>query len=186
MSTLVGMGEVLFDDSTGEEQNQYLTFRLGGECFGVGILCVKEIIEYNTVTTVPMMPEFVHGVLNLRGRVVPVIDLAQRFGKGGTSISRRTCVIIVELGRDQQGGEDIGILVDGVNQVIEIPPERIAPAPAFGAKVRSDFIAGMAEMEGRFVILLNVDRVLSVEEMSLVAQTGQAGGLQVSQENASF
>jgi len=169
------MNDVLFDDSTGEEQNQYLTFRLGGESFGVGILCVKEIIEYCTVTTVPMMPEFVHGVLNLRGRVVPVIDLSLRFGKGATAIGRRTCVIIVEIGAEKQGGEDMGILVDGVNQVIEIPPDRIAPAPAFGAKVRSDFIAGMAEMDGHFVILLNVEQVLSVEEMAQVAQAGTGG-----------
>lgn len=160
--------DILFEDN-GEEQDQYLTFRIGEEVFGIGILSIKEIIEYDEMTGVPMMPAFIHGVMNLRGRVVPVIDLALRFGRQPTVIGRRTCVIIVEL--PQEGGaQDMGILVDAVNQVTEIPPKDIAEPPSFGANLRSEFIAGMGRQEGQFVILLNIERVLSIQEMTHVSE----------------
>jgi len=157
------------------EQSQYLTFLLGGETFAIGILAIKEIIEFNQLTTVPMMPRFVRGVINLRGAVVPVIDLAARFGRGATTESKRTCIVIVEM---ESAGERqvVGVLVDAVNEVLDIPAADIEPAPSFGARVRSDFIAGMGKVKGKFVIILSVDHVLSVEEAGALAETGAPHG----------
>lgn len=144
------------------EHAQYLTFMLGGEVFAMGILAIKEIIEYSGLTVVPMMPKCVRGVINLRGSVVPVMDLQARFGKGTTDIGRRTCVVIVEV--DSEGErQDIGVLVDAVNEVLEISSLDIEPAPAFGAKIRPDFIEGMGKVDGRFVILLSANHVLSTD-----------------------
>jgi len=155
-----------------DEGRQYLTFTLGEEMFAVGILHIREIIEYGSVTTVPLMPAFVRGVINLRGSVVPVIDLAARFGRPPCAISRRSCIVIVEL---ESGGErqELGVLVDAVSEVLEIPAGEIEPAPAFGAKIRTDFIAGMGKIGGRFVILLNMNNVLAVEEIALLAQLNE-------------
>jgi purine-binding chemotaxis protein CheW len=140
------------------------------ETFALGILAVKEIIEYHALTAVPMMPRAVRGVVNLRGSVVPVIDLAVRFGKKATNITKRTCIVIVEVesGTERQ---DIGVIVDAVNQVLEIPTGEIAPPPPFGARIRSDFIQGMGKVDGKFVILLDVSHVLSIDEMSVLAET---------------
>lgn len=144
---------------------QYLTFMLDGEMFAMGILAIKEIIEYGELTTVPMMPHFVRGVINLRGAVVAVIDLAQRFGRAPTPVTRRTCVVIIEVEADG-GRQDIGVVVDAVNAVLEIAPDQIAPPPGFGAKIRSDFISGMGKVDGKFVIVLNVNQVLSMDELA--------------------
>ncbi|HET6337133.1 MAG TPA: chemotaxis protein CheW [Polyangiales bacterium] len=151
------------------EQTQYLTFMLEKETFALGILAVKEIIEYHELTAVPMMPRAVRGVINLRGSVVPVIDLAVRFGRKPTNITKRTCIVIVEVesGTERQ---DIGVIVDAVNQVLEIPAGEIAPPPPFGARIRSDFIQGMGKVDGKFVILLDVSHVLSIDEMSVLAE----------------
>ena len=151
-----------------DDQAQYLTFMLGGEVFAIGILAVKEIIEYGGVTTVPMMPECIRGVINLRGAVVPVMDLLSRFGKQPIVIGKRTCIVIVEIAA---GGEQqvVGVMVDAVNAVLEIPGSEIEPAPSFGAKIRTDFIAGMGKVGGKFVILLNVDNVLSTQEVGALA-----------------
>ena len=146
-----------------EHQRQYLTFSVAGEMYGVAIACTKEIIEYGQLTEVPLMPDFVRGVLNLRGRVVPIIDMAVRFDKASTVTTKRSCIIVIELEGDAQ---DIGVLVDGVSEVLEIPTEMIEVAPDFGTKIRSDFIAGMARMEKSFLVLLNVESVLSIEEMA--------------------
>ena len=155
---------------------QYLTFSLGGEVFALGILNVKEIIEFGNVTEIPMMPAFIRGVINLRGSVVPVIDLAARFGGKGIKVSRRTCIVIVELETSEgvEGKQDLGVIVDAVNEVLEIPRSEIEPAPSFGAKIRADFIQGMGKVEGRFVIILNVERVLSTEEIAMLARMGDA------------
>lgn len=150
---------------------QYLTFLLGGEMFAVGILNVKEIIEYGSVTGIPMMPPFIRGVINLRGAVVPVIDLSSRFGNQQSQVSRRTCIVIVEVSEGEER-QDIGIVVDAVSEVLEIPRSEIEPPPAFGAKIRADFITGMGKVGGRFVIILNVSQVLSVEEISLLSEIG--------------
>jgi len=155
-------------DAQGNEQQQYLTFMLGGETFAIGILAIKEIIEFDKLTTVPMMPRFVRGVINLRGAVVPVIDLSARFGRAATTAGKRTCIVIVEV-QSGEGSQDVGVLVDAVNEVLEIPAGEIEPAPAFGARVRSEFIAGMGKVGGKFVIILNVAHVLSAEEMGALA-----------------
>ncbi len=156
------------------EANQYLTFTLGGEMFAVGILNVKEIIEYGSLTEIPMMPTFIRGVINLRGAVVPVIDLAARFGGKATEVARRTCIVIVEVQQDE-GRHDIGIMVDAVSEVLEIAGSEIEPPPAFGAKIRADFIAGMGKVNAKFVIILDIMRVLSVEEMAAVAGVSSTG-----------
>ncbi|MCQ8181949.1 chemotaxis protein CheW [Methylomonas sp. SURF-1] len=153
---------------------QYLTFVLGGEVYALGILNIKEIIDYGQLTEVPMMPSFVRGVINLRGSVVPVIDLMARFGKGVTQIAKRTGIVIVEtaVGEHDEGhNQDIGIIVDAVNEVVDIGPQDIEPPPSFGTGIRPDFISGMAKRDNRFVILLNVGKVLSVDEMADLGQT---------------
>lgn len=151
------------------EESQYLTFLSGTEVFGIGILHIKEIKEYASVTTIPMMPNYVKGVINLRGNVVPIIDLPVRFGRERSTISKRSCVIIVEVEYEEER-MDIGILVDAVNEVIDIPPTSIEPAPSFGSKIRIDFIAGIGKLENQFVILLNINKVLSVSELSSIEE----------------
>ena len=152
-----------------ESPQQYLTFVLGGEMFAVGILNVKEIIEYGHLTEIPMMPAFIRGVINLRGAVVPVIDLAARFGKTQSLIGKRSCIVIVEV-RENELRHDIGLLVDAVSEVIEIPASDIEPPPSFGARIRADFIHGMGKVAGKFVILLNIVKVLSIDEIAMLAQ----------------
>ncbi|MBI6779505.1 chemotaxis protein CheW [Pseudomonas syringae] len=160
--------------ATVEEEAQYLTFMLGGEMFAIGILGIKEIIEYGSLTVVPMMPAFVRGVINLRGAVVPVVDLSARFGRQNSAITRRSCVIIIEANSEDGQPQDIGLLVDNVSAVLEIPASQIEPPPNFGARIRADFISGMAKVDGKFVIVLEVDRVLSIDEMSNLAEASQS------------
>lgn len=150
------------------ETAQYLTFLLGGESFGIGIMAVKEILEFGGLTDVPMMPESVRGVINLRGAVVPVIDLAARFGRPQTVPGKRTCIVIVELETDGER-QITGIIVDAVSAVLDIPASEIEPAPSFGTRIRSDFIAGMGKMNGKFVILLDVQPVLALGELPALA-----------------
>ncbi len=159
--------------ATGGEVQQYLTFTLSGEMFALGILNVKEIIEYGNLTEIPMMPAFIRGVINLRGAVVPVIDLAARFGGTPATVQRRTCIVIVEMlqGEDKY---DLGIMVDAVSEVLEIAASEIEPPPSFGARIRADFIAGMGKVDGHFVIILDIQRVLSVEEMTLLTEVGKS------------
>lgn len=171
------MGAVVKSESmppaelTQQELQQYLTFMLGGETFAIGILSIKEIIEYGQLTEVPRMPQFIRGVINLRGAVVPVIDLSARFGKPAASVSRRTCVVIIEV--EFEGEQHVvGVMVDAVNEVLEIPADQVEPAPNFGANIRADFIQGMGKVEGKFVIILNVNHVLSLDEMSTLAGIG--------------
>jgi purine-binding chemotaxis protein CheW len=153
------------------ENAQYLTFSVAGEVFAIGILGIKEIIEYGQLTEIPMMPAFIRGVINLRGAVVPVIDLAVRFGREPTEVARRTSIVILEVA-DDNGTQDIGIVVDAVHEVLEIPGKEIEPPPAFGAKIRTDFIRAMGKVNEKFVIILNIDRVLSVEEMAMLTGIG--------------
>ncbi|MEO5932629.1 MAG: chemotaxis protein CheW [Duganella sp.] len=155
--------------ATAADGTQYLTFMLGDEVFAIGILAIKEIIEYGDVTTVPMMPTCIRGVINLRGAVVPVMDLSARFGKRSSEVSKRTCIVIVEI--DAEGDRrDIGVIVDAVNAVLEIAASEIEPPPGFGARIGADFIAGMGKVNGKFVILLRVDKVLSTDDMATLAQ----------------
>ena len=151
---------------------QYLTFMLGGETFGIGILCIKEIIWYANLTEVPMMPACIRGVINLRGAVVPVLDLSNRFGKPSTPVVKSTCIVIVEVPTAVEGEhQNMGVVVDSVQAVLEIAASDIEAAPSFGAKIRSDFIEGIGKVNGKFVILLNVNNVLSMQE---IGEMGQA------------
>lgn len=154
-----------------DEEQQYLTFLLGGEMFAIAILNIKEIIEFGNLTEVPMMPGFIRGVINLRGSVVPVVDLSARFGRARTEVSRRTCIVIIEVESGEEK-HDIGVMVDSVSEVLEIPRSEIEPPPAFGAKIRVDFMQGMGKVAGKFVILLNANKVLSVDELSTLGQAG--------------
>ncbi|OZI20336.1 chemotaxis protein CheW [Bordetella genomosp. 9] len=150
----------------GAEPSQYLTFMLGGDTFAIGILAIKEIIEYHDLTLVPMMPACIRGVINLRGAVVPVMDLQARFGREPSAVTKRTCIVIVELDTDDGGRHVAGVVVDGVNEVLEIAQADIEPPPAFGAGLRSDFIAGVGKVRGRFVILLAVGPVMALDGLN--------------------
>ena len=167
------------------EQKQYLTFMLGGEMFSISILCIKEIIWYANLTEVPLMPACIRGVINLRGAVVPVMDLSARFGKTSTAVTKSTCIIIIEIHTPSENGngnacQSMGVVVDAVQAVLEIPSSEIEPAPTFGAKIRSDFIEGIGKVNGKFVILLNVDRVLSNAEIGAMGHVSAATDLAVS------
>jgi len=151
----------------GQDYQQYLTFMLGGETFAVGILGIKEIIEYGHVTHVPMMPSFIRGVINLRGSVVPVVDLSARLGRSNSTITKRSCIVILETRADNRS-HDIGMMVDMVHAVLDIPSQEIEPPPSFGAKIRADFISGMAKVNERFVIVLHADQVLSIDELAML------------------
>lgn len=164
------------DQEQGEE-GQYLTFSLGKEMFAIGILNIKEILEYGQLTTVPMMPAFISGVINLRGAVVPVVGLAARFGGKQSDVNKRTCIVIIEVSSDE-GKQDIGVVVDAVSEVLEIPDTEIEPAPGFGARIRADFIQGMGKVNGKFVIILNVDKVLSTDELSTVTEVASLASIE--------
>ena len=160
------------------EASQYLTYVLSGEEFAVPIMQVKEIIEYRDMTNVPMVPSFIRGAINLRGGVVPVINLAVKFGIESSKITRRTCVVIMEV----SFGDDetlMGILVDRVLDVLDIPACDIEPAPAFGSLIRTDFIRGMGKLNDQFVIILDVDRVLSAQEITVVGQLQGESSIEV-------
>jgi purine-binding chemotaxis protein CheW len=146
------------------EQKQYLTFLLANEEYAIGILKVKEIIEYDTVTTVPKTPKWVRGVINLRGAVVPVVDLAIKFGLELTPVTKTTCIVIVETQFESQN-TTIGILVDAVSQVMELTTEDLQPVPEFGTRVKVDYLLGMAQLGKKFALLLDVDKVLSTDEL---------------------
>jgi purine-binding chemotaxis protein CheW len=154
-------------------ESQYLTFSLLGEEYAVGILKVREILEYDTVTRVPKVPAWVRGAINLRGRVVPVVDLAVRFGQPPSEISKRTCIVILDV--DMEGEATvIGILADSVSQVIDLKPEETLPPPSFGTKARVGELMGMAPVGNKFALILDVDRVLSWEDRPAVAVVAQS------------
>lgn len=172
MSLPANKQETAMSEISQGEEDQFLTFTLAKEMFAIGILNIKEILEYGQVTAVPMMPEFIRGVINLRGAVVPVVDLRARFGRTQSDITKRTCIVIIEV-TAEGARQDIGVVVDTVSEVLEIPAGEIEPPPAFGAKIRADFIAGMGKVNGNFVIILDVDKVLSVDELAMVTQVGE-------------
>ncbi|MDH4216995.1 MAG: chemotaxis protein CheW [Gallionella sp.] len=157
-----------------KEEEQYLTFLLGGEMFAIDILGIREIIEYGSLTSVPMMPDFIRGVINLRGAVVPVVDLSARFGRTASAVTRRTCIVIIET--DNEGEkQEIGVVVDSVSEVLEIPAANIEPPPNFGARIRADFISGMGKVKDKFVIILDADKVLSVSELAMLSGADASG-----------
>ena len=153
-----------------EREGKYLTFSLAEEEYGIGILKIKEIIGMMPITTVPQTPEFVKGVINLRGKVIPVIDLRLRFGIGEIDYTERTCIIVVEID-GQAGTVLIGIVVDSVSEVLNVKGEEIEDTPTFGTKLDTEYILGMAKMEGGVKILLDIDRVLNTEEVGMLEQS---------------
>jgi len=153
-----------------DKEGKYLTFSMAEEEYGIGILKVKEIIGMMAITTVPKTPEFVKGVINLRGKVIPVVDLRLRFGMEAIDYNERTCIIVVEI-EGTSGTVMIGIVVDAVSEVLNINGDDIEDTPTFGAKLDTNYILGMAKMEGGVKILLDIDQVLSGEEIAALEQT---------------
>jgi purine-binding chemotaxis protein CheW len=150
---------------------QYLTFSLGDEVFAMDIRCVREIIQHGNMTMVPLMPAFVRGVINLRGSVVPVIDLQSRFGRPRAQVGKKTCVIIFDATVDGEKVE-LGLLVDAVSEVIDIAQADIEAAPQFGTTIRRDFIHGMGKVGGDFIVILAPERALDINEMAALAEKG--------------
>lgn len=156
-----------------EDQHQYLTFHSGTELFAMPIARVREIIEFSSLTPVPLMPDFIRGVINIRGAVVPVVDLSARFGRPASQAGRRSCVIILEMPAADGDNTLLGVLVDAVSAVVNAGPEAIEPRPDFGAHIPSDFIEGMLARENSFIIILAVERVLALEPYSAANQALQ-------------
>ncbi len=150
---------------------KYLTFRLGEEDYGLEILKVQEIIGMQEITAIPRTPDFVKGVINLRGKVIPVVDLRLKFGMAEAEVSRKTCIIVVQISRENDK-VIMGIVVDEVSEVLEIGGREIEPAPAFGTQIDTNFILGMAKSENAVKILLDLDRVLTQQEMENISKIG--------------
>ncbi|MGZ8159141.1 MAG: chemotaxis protein CheW [Methylobacter sp.] len=163
-----------------EEQQQYLTFMLSGETYAISIMCIKEIIQYGQLTEVPRMPNLIRGVINLRGSVVPVIDLSARFGKPPTQLGRRNGIIIIDVEIEEKT-HSVGVMVDAVSAVLEISDSEIEAAPTFGTNIHAEFIAGMGKINGKFVIILNIQQVLSMEDMAALAELLSASTAEVTQ-----
>jgi purine-binding chemotaxis protein CheW len=160
-------------DTTDAKAPQFLSFTIAGTDYGLPILAVKEILQHEETTSVPGTPASVRGVINVRGQVVPVLDLAVKFGRGETLVSKRTCILVVEA---KVGGEPliVGVLADAVNEVLDLPASEIEAAPSFGANVRIDYLTGMGKVGRSFVLLLDADRVLAASEADLAAQVAAA------------
>ena len=155
------------------EVRQYLTFKLGEEVFGLDVGKVREILDFTTITKVPRTPEFMRGVINLRGSVVPVVDMRVKFGMSATEKTVNTCIIVTEV--ELEGDVTVlGALVDSVQEVFELEPSQIEPSPRIGTKLKTEFIKGMGKRDERFIILLDVDKAFSAEELSLVSTSAEA------------
>jgi purine-binding chemotaxis protein CheW len=168
---LSGSRQRVIEQEAGVQGRQYLTFTVTGVSFGIAISSIKEIIEYRTPTEVPKMLGYMRGLINMRGRVVPVIDLAVRFGRSKVEPTRRTCIVILDM-QQKQEQHDIGVVADAVSAVVEIADADVEPAPSFGSHLRTDFISGMGKIGDEFVILLDIDKVLSVEELTTLEGEG--------------
>lgn len=154
-----------------EETLQYLSFKLGEEVFALDVAKVREILEMTTITRVPQTQDFMRGVINLRGSVVPVVDLRLKFGMTATEQTVNTCIIVTEVG---VGGEtiQIGALADSVKEVSEMEPAQIEAAPHIGTKLDINFIKGMGKQESNFVMILDIDKVFTTDELSSISQCG--------------
>ena len=152
-----------------DKEGKYLTFSLASEEYGIGILKIKEIIGMMPITSVPQTPEYIKGVVNLRGKVIPVMDLRLRFSMPAMDYTERTCIIVVEIS-GQAGTVQVGVVVDAVSEVLNIKSEDIEPTPSFGTKLNTDYILGLAKTGGGIKILLDITRVLSSEEAMLLAE----------------
>ena len=155
-----------------EDTLQYLTFSLGDELFAMDIRSVREIIQQGAMTVVPLMPAFVRGVINLRGAVVPVIDLQSRFGRPMAQMGKKTCVIIFDVGGEGEKVE-LGLLVDAVSEVIDIATSKIEPPPQFGTTIQREYIRGLGKVGSEFIVILETERALNIDEMAALAQQGQ-------------
>jgi purine-binding chemotaxis protein CheW len=153
------------------ETTQYLTFKLGDEVFALDIAKVREVLDFTSVTKVPRTPEFMRGVINLRGNVVPVVDMKLKFGMERTEKTVNTCIIIVEVDLDGDSTV-IGAIADSVQEVMDLEPDHIEPAPRIGTRVRTDFIKGMGKHNDQFVIILDIDKIFSNEELAVVQAAG--------------
>lgn len=160
---------------------QYLTFFLSGELYAVPIETIREVVEFQGLTRIPLAPPAVPGVLNLRGAVVPVVDLSVRFGRAATEVGRRTCVVIVEA-ETEEGLQAVGLIVDAVSEALEIAAHQLEQRPAFGSGLRADFVAGMLNLEGRFVVVLDMRVVLSLSELEQLVSgsVGSSGTREIS------
>lgn len=161
---------------------QYLTFRLQEEVYAVDVANIREILDFTTVTKVPRTPDFMRGVINLRGSVVPVVDLKLKFGLPETEKTVNTCIIVMEL---SIGGETvvIGSLADAVQEVLEMEPEQIVPAPRIGTGMKTEFIRGMGKHNDKFIIILDIDRIFSFDDISVMQ--GETGSNQEALREAS-
>lgn len=157
-------------DKAHRREGKYLTFTLAGEEYGIGILKVKEIIGIITITAIPQTPPYIRGVINLRGKVIPVVELRLKFGLPPKEYTERTCIIVIEISKEV-GRILIGILVDSVSEVLNIKGADIEDTPNFGTRLNTDFIMGMAKAGGSIKILLDIDRVMNAEEVELLEKT---------------
>ena len=154
--------------------SQYLTFTLGDEVFATDIQTVREIIQHGAMTVVPLMPDFVRGVINLRGAVVPVIDLQARFGRVQMNVGKKTCIVILDVRCDGEQLE-LGLMVDAVSEVIDIPASQIEPPPQFGTSIQREFIRGLGKVGGEFIVILAPERALNIDDMALLAEQALPG-----------
>ncbi len=153
--------------STITEARQYLTFKLGNEIFATDVAQVREVLDLTTITSIPRTPDFMAGVINLRGSVVPVVDLRLCFEMSKTESTRNTCIVVVEVLLEGESTV-IGALADSVEEVIDLEPEQIQPAPRIGTQIRTEFIKGMGKRDAQFIMILDIDRVFSAEELATV------------------
>ena len=154
------------------EMAQYLTFTLDSEIFAVNISKVREVLDFTTITKVPRTPEFMRGIINLRGSVVPIVDLRIKFGMTKTEKTVRTSIIIMDVALDSETAI-LGSLVDSVQEVLDLEPGQIEPAPRIGTRLRTEFIKGMGKRDGQFIIILDIDKVFSSDELALAQATGE-------------
>jgi purine-binding chemotaxis protein CheW len=168
------------DDTKAISSQQYVTFSLGDELFGVEVTRAREILSLTPVTKVPQTPDYLLGVINLRGQVVPVIDMRLKLNLPVSEETEDTCIIVVEV---QVDGEAIivGALADAVREVLEIRSDQIEPAPRLGTRLKTEFISGMGKVEEQFLILLNIDRVFSSDELAIVQDAGQVSAAEIEQ-----
>lgn len=148
---------------------QYLTFFLGNEIFAMDIDTVREIIQHASMTIVPLMPDFVRGVINLRGAVVPVIDLQSRFGRTNASVGKKTCIVIFDAS-GQGEKQELGLMVDSVSEVIEIADAHIEATPSFGTSIAREFIRGLGKVDKDFIPILDTDKALSMDDMTVLVE----------------
>ncbi len=160
------------------EVKPYLTFTLGEELFSVEVSKVREVLDYTNITKIPRTPEYMRGVINLRGSVVPVMDLRLKFGMSRTENKRNTCIIVLEINTDEET-IILGALADSVQEVFELEPDQIEPAPRFGTKFKAEFLRGMGKRDENFIMILDIDKVFTTDELSIIQETENTESMKV-------